>query len=62
MRQPGLIEFKNTVKLVPVTVNIPVSAPAGSTDTITLSLDTGERASTNITVKEQRGFELQTPA
>lgn len=62
LRQPGVITFKNTVKLVPVTVTMPVSVPAGSMDTITLRLATGERASATITVKEQRGFTLQTPA
>jgi hypothetical protein len=62
LRQPGLIEIKDQVRLVPVTVEIPTDAAAGVVDKVTFSLASGESASVQLTVKEQRVLELQAPA
>jgi hypothetical protein len=61
LRQPGMVTFKNKTKLLPVTVSVPAGVAAGSVDTITLMLAERKVASARLTVKEQRGFNLQVP-
>lgn len=62
LRQPGTIELTaNKSKPIALTITVPNNATAGTAETITLNVGDEESVSVNLTVRENRVLELQTP-